>query len=174
MMKWWPCVCRLIVLSPALSTRSSTRSPAATSIGRIAQGEREGAAVEQKDVRAALRDVVIAMHRPLDLRRVLVEGRYAMQPVVDILVDQRVLARIAFLTLRHGEVRDATGADDEMAEIVVRPLRLDDQHPGGPSGYAVVGVRRVVGRLRLHQGNERSLFISRNRAASRRRLLLPG
>ena len=94
----------------------------------IAQREREGAAVEQKDVWTALRDVVIAMHRPLDLHRVLVEGGYAMQPVVDVLVDQRVLARITLLPLRRGEVRNASGADDKMAEIVVRAVRFDDQH----------------------------------------------
>ena len=67
------------------------------------------------------------MHPFLNFARVLINGRNSIQPVVDIHVDQRVLS-LVFPNRRLREIRDAAGTRDEVPEVVVRPVRFDDEH----------------------------------------------
>ncbi len=97
--------------------------------GRVADREGIAAAVEQEDVRLALRRVVVAVHAPLDLARVAVGRRNAVEPVVDVHINERILA-LNLLGRRLGHRLDAPRSRDQMREMIVGPVGLDDDHAG--------------------------------------------
>ncbi len=98
---------------------------------RVAHGEGERAPVEHENVGHALRRIIVAMHALLDLARIGIGRRNAVEPVVDVHVHERIFVLI-FLARRLRHRRDASGARDQMRKVIVRPVGLNDQHAGEP------------------------------------------
>ena len=96
---------------------------------RVTQRERKRSPIEHEDVGFALRRIIIAMHALFDFAQIAVGCRNAIEAVVDIHVDERIFALI-FLARRLGHRDDAAGTWNQMSKMIVRPVRLDDEHAG--------------------------------------------